>query len=62
VRAIGCAVDSIKLAICLATLAILIGVPVIGFWQAEGALSALGVLALLLGIGWNARPFKKDNG
>lgn len=58
-KTIGCAVDSIKLAICLAALAILIGVPVIGFWRAEGALSALGVLALLVGIGWNSRPFKK---
>lgn len=53
IRAAGCAIDSILWVACVAALIILIGVPVVGFWQAEGEyggpLVALGVLALLVG-------------
>lgn len=60
--AIGCAFHCALLFACVVILVAVIGVPVVAFWRAEGALSALGVLALLLGIGWNARPFKKETG
>ncbi len=51
-KAIGCIAHVLALIICVAALAILIAVPVDGYWRAEGTMPALRILALLLGIAW----------
>lgn len=58
-RALGCAIDSCTAMVLSLILLVIGSVITVAYWRADGPCMAIFVLMLLIGIGYNSRPFKK---